>query len=77
MLASARRFAQASLVPPRNQTVGVGVSNGTSTEITSGLKEGDEIVTKTITSATATATTTTPSILGGAAGRGSGAVRIP
>lgn len=66
-----------SLVPPINQTVEVGISNGTSTEITSGLKEGDEIVTKTITSTTAT-TTTTPSILGnpGGGNRGGGALRI-
>lgn len=66
-----------SLIPPRNQTVEIGISNTTSTEITSGLKEGDEIVTKTITSATKT-TTTTPSILGNTGGgnRGSGALRI-
>jgi HlyD family secretion protein len=64
-----------SLVPPRNQTVELGISNGTSTEITSGLKEGDEIVTKTITSTTAT--TATPSILGNpGGGRGGGALRI-
>jgi HlyD family secretion protein len=67
-----------SLVPPRNQTVEIGISNGTSTEITSGLKEGDEIVTKTITSTTKTTTTTTPSILGnpGGGNRGGGALRI-
>ncbi len=68
-----------STVPPRNQTVVTGVTDGTSTEITSGLKEGDEIVTKTITSTTkTTATTTAPSILGGGGGgRGGGGVRIP
>jgi HlyD family secretion protein len=62
--------------PPRSQTVEIGISNGTSTEITSGLKEGDEIVTKTITSTTTT--TTTPSILGnpGGGNRGGGALRI-
>ena len=66
-----------SLVPPINQTVEIGISDGTSTEITSGLKEGDEIVTKTITSTTKTSATTAPSILGNTGStRGSGAVRI-
>ena len=66
-----------SLVPPRNQIVEIGTSNGTSTEIVSGLKEGDEIVIKTIASTTAT-TTTAPSILGtpGGGNRGGGAIRI-
>jgi len=50
-----------SLVPPRNQTVEIGISDATSTEILSGLNEGDEIVTKTITSTTKT-TATAPSI---------------
>jgi HlyD family secretion protein len=68
-----------SSVPPRNQTVGVGITNGTSTEVTSGLKVGDEIVTRTISSTTTTATTTAPSILGSTTGRGGGGagVRIP
>jgi len=58
--------------------VEIGISDGTSTEIISGLKEGDEVVTRTITSTT-TATATAPSILGGAGGGGrvgGGAVRI-
>jgi RND family efflux transporter MFP subunit len=65
-----------SIAPPRNQTVTTGISDGSSTQIVSGLKLGDEVVTKTITSTTkATATTAAPSILGG--GRvGGGAVRI-
>ena len=64
-----------SAVAPKNQTVEVGISDATSTEITSGLKEGDEIVTKTITSTTAT-TTATPSILGSGSNKGTGALRI-
>ncbi|MBI3888299.1 efflux RND transporter periplasmic adaptor subunit [Candidatus Nomurabacteria bacterium] len=66
-----------SLVPPRNQDVEIGISDATLTEITSGLNEGDEIVTKTITSTTKT-TTTAPSILGSPAGgaRGGGGIRI-
>ena len=66
-----------SLTPPRSQTVEIGISNSTSTEIISGLKEGDEIVTKTINSTTKTTTTTAPSILGTPGGnRGTGAIRI-
>ena len=51
---------------PRNQNVEVGISDDTSTEITSGLKEGEQVVTKTNTGTTATAArTTTPSLIGG------------
>lgn len=68
-----------STTPPRNQTIEIGISNGTSTQIISGLNSGDEVVSKTITSTTkTTATTTTPSILGSTTNRGgAGAVRIP
>ena len=62
-----------SLVPPRNQTVQIGVSDDTSTEIVSGLNEGDQVVTKTITSTTAT-TTSAPSLLNAVGGRGGAAV---
>ena len=44
---------------PRNQTVETGLSNDTMTEITSGLKEGDEVVTQTITSDASSATKST------------------
>ncbi len=66
-----------SLVPPNKITVVVGVSNDSETEIISGLKEGDEVVTRTILP-TAVKTTAVSSILGGAGGgnRGGG-VRIP
>ena len=43
---------------PRNQTVETGLSNDTMTEIKSGLKEGDNVVTQTITGTTQTTTTT-------------------
>ena len=43
---------------PRYQAVGVGLSNDTMTEITSGLKEGDKVITKTITGNTSAANTT-------------------
>ena len=53
---------------PRNQTVEVGLSNDTMTEIISGLNEGDKVVTQTITATTKTKTTTTKS---------TGGIRIP
>ena len=70
-----------SKTPPVNQVVTVGLSDGTNTEITSGVKVGDQVVTRTITSGTTkTTTSTTPSLLGGSTGgaRGGavGAVRI-
>ncbi len=43
---------------PRSQTVETGLSNDTMTEITSGLKEGDKVVTQTITANTANTTQT-------------------
>ena len=58
-----------SKVLPRQQTVTVGISDDTSTQIISGLKEGDIIVTKTITG-TAAATASTKSILGSMGGSG-------
>jgi len=68
-------------VPPTQTTVVTGLANDTSTEIVSGLKAGDIIVTKTITSTTATTSTQAPSILGAIGGNnrggaaGAGAVR--
>lgn len=61
-----------SLVSPKNQTVETGVSDSTSTEITSGLKEGDQIVTKTITT-TSTTTASAPSLLNAVSGNTKGA----
>jgi len=54
---------------PTSQTVEIGFSDDTSTEIISGLSKGDKIVTKTI-APTAVTTTSAPSILN-AAGAGS------
>ena len=64
-----------SATPPRQQAVVVGISNDTNTEITSGLNEGDVIVTRTITAtaaASGAAARSTGSILGGATARGAG-----
>lgn len=66
-----------SKITPNKIPVEVGLFNDSQTEIISGIKEGDEIVTRTIVATTAT-TTTTPSIFGSPANRGSGnSVRIP
>ena len=56
----------ASAVLPREQIVEIGTSNDSQTEITSGLKEGDTVVTRTIT-AVATKSTT-PTLLSGIGG---------
>jgi HlyD family secretion protein len=58
---------------PNQVEVVTGLTDDTSTEIISGLKEGDIIVTKTVTgiatTSTSTAKTTTPSIMGAVGGR--------
>jgi HlyD family secretion protein len=54
---------------PKQQEVTVGLSNDSMTEITSGLNEGDAVVTQTITSKSSTATTNSSrSLLGGGGG---------
>lgn len=58
--------------PPDRHTVDIGITDNTNTEITSGLKDGDQIVTKTITSGTTAKTSTTPTLLQGTGGRGGG-----
>ncbi len=61
---------------PVSQTVEVGVSNDTFTEIVSGAKEGDLVVTQMITASATTAATAQRSLIPGLGGGGSGAVRI-
>ena len=61
-----------SATAPILQQVEVGLSNDSSTEIVSGLNEGDQVITRTITSTTKSTTTTAPSILGSAGARGRG-----
>lgn len=62
-----------STIPPNKINVMTGLSNDSETEIVSGIKEGDEIVTRTILP-TSTKTPTTSSLLGGSGGgnRGGG-----
>jgi multidrug efflux pump subunit AcrA (membrane-fusion protein) len=65
----------ASATAPKKIPVEVGISDDTNTEITGGLKEGDQIVTRTITATTtAKATSSTPSLLGGGNTRGGAAL---
>jgi len=62
-----------SKIAPNKVTVEVGISDDTNTEILSGLKEGDQIVSSTITSTTKTTTTTksaTSLLTGGRGGPG-------
>jgi HlyD family secretion protein len=61
-----------SVIPPKQIEVEIGLVGDTSTEIISGLKEGDIIVTKTIAGATTTAKSTTPSILSAVGGNRAG-----
>lgn len=64
-----------SPIAPKQVPIEIGISNDTATEIISGLKEGDQVVTKTITAATAakTASTQAPNILGSIGGNRGGA----
>ncbi len=41
-----------SLIPPHEQQIEVGLANDTSTEVTNGLKEGDQVIVQTISSTT-------------------------
>lgn len=55
---------------PTQVPVVVGLSSDTTTEITSGLNEGDQVVVRTITSSATKTTTAAPSLFGGNATRG-------
>jgi len=61
-----------SLILPDKITVETGLSNNTQTEIISGLKEGNIVVTKTITT-TSSATASAPSLLNAVGGNRGGA----
>ena len=58
-----------SAVAPAQVPVVTGLSNDTSTEVVSGLSEGEKVVTRTITAASTAAKTTTPSLFGGGGAR--------
>jgi len=70
-----------SATVPRRQEISTGLSNDTQTEVLSGLKEGDQVVTKTITSSASVQTApSATSLFGGSRTSGTGtggAVRIP
>ena len=68
-----------SPVPPRQQIIETGLSNDTFVEIISGLKEGDQVVVRTINgSSSSQSAQQAPSILGNIGGnRGGSGNRIP
>ena len=51
--------------PPRKITVEIGLSNDTSTEIISGIKVGDQVISRTSTNSTGQAASQAPSLFGG------------
>lgn len=59
-------------VTPTNQAIVTGITDGSYTEITSGLSVGDEIITKTIAASTATTASKTPTILSATTGSAGG-----
>lgn len=61
-----------SAILPLQQQVETGLSNDTSTEIKSGLKEGDKIVTRTVTATPATQPTSSLSLFGNRGGAAAG-----
>ena len=63
-----------SKTAPISVPIQLGVSDGTNTEITSGLKDGDQIIVQTITASTTTTKTTSsaPSLLSGSSTRSLG-----
>lgn len=72
--------AISSSVPPTRQSVQTGLSNDTITEITNGLKEGDLVVTRTVTATAGMGASSAPSLLnavsGTRAGGTGGAARV-
>lgn len=69
-----------SATPPEQELVEIGISNDTETEIISGIREGENVVIRTVTPSVKTsAATQAPSIFGGTGGnnRSGGAIRIP
>ncbi len=63
----------ASTAAPQRKTIVVGLSNDTESEVMTGLNEGDQIVTKTITGTSQTTTTQAPSLFGTGGGNRGGA----
>ncbi|MFA6407346.1 MAG: efflux RND transporter periplasmic adaptor subunit [Candidatus Paceibacterota bacterium] len=58
----------ASSIPPTGKIVVIGIANDTETEIISGLSEGENVVTRTITAQTTATQATAPSLFGGGGG---------
>jgi multidrug efflux pump subunit AcrA (membrane-fusion protein) len=63
---------------PNKIPIEVGLSNDSQTEVASGLKEGDEIITRTILPTSGNTTAAAPSLFGGGnRGAAGGGARIP
>ncbi len=62
-----------SKTAPKTVVVQTGATDDTNTEITSGLKVGDQVVTKVVNASTQTTSTQTPSLLSSLGARGGGA----
>lgn len=76
--ASAASSGVESATAPTSVSVTVGSSNDSSVEIVSGLKEGDQVVARTVAGTATTKTSTAPSLLSGLSGNrtaGAGAAR--
>jgi len=56
--------------PPRRITVEIGLSNDTSTEIISGIKAGDPVISRTVANSIGQTTSRTPSLFGGSGSTG-------
>jgi HlyD family secretion protein len=65
-----------SAVPPKSVPVTTGISDDTNIEIISGLTEGEQVVSRTITGTTKTTTAATSATTRGSGGFGGGALRI-
>ena len=64
--------------PPRQHEIEIGLSDDTSVEVISGLKEGDQVVSRTVAAGTSSQSSPqAPSLFGAPRGGGGGAVRIP
>lgn len=68
-----------SAVLPRQQAVEIGLSNGVQIEIISGIKEGDQVISRTVNTAAAPAPSQVPSLFGNVGGNrgGGGSTRMP
>src|SRR3989338_4079485 len=63
--------------PPRRITIEIGLSNDTSTEIVSGIKAGERVISRTTTDSTNQTTSSAPSLFGGSGNAGGRILSAP